>query len=79
MHCGRMDDEVEKGDDVAEEERVVERNRGGIIMCNVRYHIDKQARRKVEEGEEQEEEAANEESGIVVLSESSKLELEKII
>jgi hypothetical protein len=70
-----MGDEVEKGDDVAGEERFVERNRGGIIMCIVRYRIDKQAKRN--EGEE--EKAANEVCRIVVLSESSKLGLEKNI
>lgn len=43
-------------------------------MCNVRYRIDKQTRQ-----EEDKEEEANEECVFVVLSESSKLELEKII
>jgi hypothetical protein len=74
MHCGRMGDDVEKGDGVAEGEKLVERNRGGIIICNVRYRSDKQAKRK--EGEA---ETANKVYGIVVLFGSSELELEKII
>lgn len=39
MHCGRMDEQEVKADDV-DEESLAERNRGGIVLCENYYRID---------------------------------------